>query len=143
MRAEPPVVDRGEPTRRVGLAGQVLAHRPAEVAAQRFDGAQGGAHNDERRRVVMAFRYGRGVQVRRLLDEPIIAAGHADTIRAINEAGLSHYVAKPWEPDDLLGVARGELTGYVIDHGLDPLAYLQVLDAPRLLEAYSQSARPD
>ena len=70
-------------------------------------------------------------------------AGHGDTIRAINEAGLSHYIAKPWDPDELVAVSRDQLTSYVIDAGLDPLAYLQALDAPRLLDAYSQVTRPD
>ena len=61
-------------------------------------------------------------------------AGHEDTIRAINQADLNHYIAKPWEPEQLIGVVRDELTTYVIDQGLDPLPYLAVLDGQRLLE---------
>lgn len=70
-------------------------------------------------------------------------AGHEDTIRAINDAGLAHYIAKPWNPAELVAVTRQLLTDYVIAAGLDPLAYLQVLDAPRLLDAYSQITRPE
>ncbi len=29
-------------------------------------------------------------------------ADHADTIRAVNDAGLDHYIAKPWNPSDLI-----------------------------------------
>ena len=64
-------------------------------------------------------------------------AGHADTIRAINDAGLDHYIAKPWERSDLLATAVRQLTDYVLDAGLDPLAYVDVLDGPRLLAAYA------
>ena len=62
-------------------------------------------------------------------------AGHEDTIRAINEGGLDHYVAKPWDPDGLREVVRRLLTDYVLDTGADPLAYVAVLDGPRLLDA--------
>ncbi|MDJ0767372.1 MAG: response regulator [Ilumatobacter sp.] len=70
-------------------------------------------------------------------------AGHQDTIRAINDAGLAHYIAKPWEPDDLRATAIDQLTDYVIDEGLDPLAFVQVLDGPRLLDEYSRASRSD
>lgn len=69
-------------------------------------------------------------------------AGHADTIRAINDAGLDHYLSKPWDPDELRTVARDLLTSYVLDAGLDPLRYVSTLDATRLLEAYGRSGRP-
>ena len=65
-------------------------------------------------------------------------AGHADTIRAINEAGLDHYIAKPWERDDLVEIVVRQLTDYVLDVGLDPLAYVDVLDGPRLLDEYAR-----
>lgn len=65
-------------------------------------------------------------------------ADHADTIRAVNEAGLDHYIAKPWDPAQLLAVTRDALTGAVLDAGLDPLPYVADLDGPRLLEAYAR-----
>jgi two-component system chemotaxis response regulator CheY len=70
-------------------------------------------------------------------------AGHRDTIRAINEAGLDWYFAKPWNPDELVSVVVQQLTNYVIDAGIDPLRYVRVLDGPRLLEQYARHTRPD
>ena len=70
-------------------------------------------------------------------------AGHHDTIRAINEAGLDWYFAKPWDPQELVAVIIQQLTSYVIEAGLDPLRYVSVLDGPRLLEHYAHHTRPD
>ncbi len=70
-------------------------------------------------------------------------AGHDDTIRAINRAGLDRYIAKPWRPDDLRAVAVAQLTDFVLDAGLDPLPYLSVLDAARLLDADVTRGRAD
>jgi two-component system chemotaxis response regulator CheY len=61
-------------------------------------------------------------------------AGHEDTIRAINEADLNHYIAKPWQPDELQRVVRDELTDWVIANEEDVLPYMAVLDGPRLME---------
>ena len=69
-------------------------------------------------------------------------ADQTDTIRAVNEANLDHYIAKPWEPDDLRDVVRFELTEFVLAAGLPPLAYVRHLDGPRLLRAYSEPAPP-
>lgn len=61
-------------------------------------------------------------------------AGHQDTIKAINQAGLSHYLAKPWDPTELVETSKEQLTGYVLGRDdVDPLPYLAILDAPRLL----------
>jgi two-component system chemotaxis response regulator CheY len=65
-------------------------------------------------------------------------AGHDDTIRAINEAGLDYYIAKPWTQDGLHAVVRDQLTGYVLDNVEDVLPYVAVLDGPRLMEGISQ-----
>lgn len=62
-------------------------------------------------------------------------AGHEDTIRAINEAGLDHYIAKPWQREGLQAVVRDQLTDYVLEHVNNVLPYVEVLDGPRLLEA--------
>ena len=61
-------------------------------------------------------------------------AGHDDTVEAINRAGITHYVSKPWKKETLLEVAKAELTDYVIDSGLNPLPFMQYLDAGRLAE---------
>lgn len=65
-------------------------------------------------------------------------AGLEDTIRAINEAGLHHYIAKPWTPENLHAVVRQQLTEYVLSAEADVLPFVAVLDGPRLLEALSQ-----
>lgn len=70
-------------------------------------------------------------------------AGHQDTIRAINEAGLDHYLAKPWDPDELVAVARNLLTDVVIESSLDPLRFVPDLDGPRLLDAYARQGPAD
>lgn len=70
-------------------------------------------------------------------------AGHQDTIRAINEAGLDWYFSKPWDPDELITVVVHQLTDYVIEASLDPLQYVPVLDGPRLLEQYARHAKTD
>ncbi|WP_026459810.1 response regulator [Schaalia suimastitidis] len=68
----------------------------------------------------------------------VLVTGQADqddTIRALNQAGLDHYIAKPWQSEDLVAVVRDQLTSYVIDRGISPLPYLPVLDGVRAMEA--------
>lgn len=67
-------------------------------------------------------------------------AGHEDTIRAVNRADLQHYIAKPWDPDELVSVTVAAVTDYIIAEGIDPLPYVRDLDGPRLLEAYAGRA---
>lgn len=62
-------------------------------------------------------------------------AGHDDTIRALNQGGLHHYISKPWQPDALRAVVREQLTRYVLERQLDPMPYLAILDTARLAEA--------
>ncbi len=62
-------------------------------------------------------------------------AGHADTVRAINEAKIDHYIAKPWEVEELRAVVREQLTTFVIDALEDPLPFVPMLDSPRLMDA--------
>ncbi len=54
-------------------------------------------------------------------------AGLDATVKAVNEAGLSHYIGKPWEADELLRVAREQLSRYVAACKLNPLPYLRHL----------------
>lgn len=65
-------------------------------------------------------------------------AGLEDTIRAVNQAGLHHYIAKPWQPAELGAVVRAQLTEYVLAVEDDLLSYISVLDGARLLEAIAQ-----
>jgi CheY-like chemotaxis protein len=60
-------------------------------------------------------------------------AGQQDTIRAVNEADLDHYVAKPWRAEQLLALVTEQLTDYVLATGIDPLPHLRALDAARVL----------
>lgn len=67
----------------------------------------------------------------------VLVTGQADqddTIRAVNEAGLDHYIAKPWSPAELIAVVKNQLTDYVIEQGLDPLPHLRILDAVRAMD---------
>lgn len=65
-------------------------------------------------------------------------AGQPDTIRAVNEAGLDHYFAKPWTREDLVPVVRTLLTDFVLSRDEDLRPYVATLDGPRILEAMSR-----
>ena len=67
----------------------------------------------------------------------VLVTGQAqlrDTVRAVNEANLDHYIAKPWDVNELHQVVRTMLTDYVEDMDIDPLPYLDVLDTARAME---------
>jgi response regulator RpfG family c-di-GMP phosphodiesterase len=67
----------------------------------------------------------------------VLVTGQADqddTIRAVNRAGLDRYIAKPWDPDELVAVTRDELTEFVLLRRIDPLPHLRALDATRAME---------
>jgi len=59
-------------------------------------------------------------------------AGLEATVKAVNEAELSHYIAKPWENREVLQVAKDQLTHYIRERDLNPMPYLQHLN-PELL----------
>lgn len=61
-------------------------------------------------------------------------ADQQDTIRAVNQAGLDYYIAKPWDPEELRSVVRTTLTDYVDRAGLDPLPHLAALDGVRAMD---------
>jgi len=66
----------------------------------------------------------------------VLVTGQADlddTVRAVNRAELAHYVAKPWDPDDLVAVTRHQLTLFVLETGLDPLPHLRALETETVL----------
>lgn len=67
-------------------------------------------------------------------------ADQQDTIRAINEAKLDHYIAKPWEPENLCNVVKALLTEYVIDEDVDPLPYMEILDQAAIHDAIRQGS---
>lgn len=62
-------------------------------------------------------------------------AGLEDTVKAVNEAGLHHYIAKPWNREDLEQVVRRQLTEYVLRTKSDLMPYMSSLESERLAEA--------
>ena len=62
-------------------------------------------------------------------------AGLQETVRAVNEADLKHYIAKPWDKEELVNIVKELLTNYVLDHVNDVLPYMKVLDGGRIAEA--------
>lgn len=59
-------------------------------------------------------------------------AGLEATIKAINEAGLQHYVSKPWDAAELVRIAKNQLTEYILSEGINPNPYMPALDHVRL-----------
>ncbi len=59
-------------------------------------------------------------------------AGLDATVKAVNHAGLAHYIAKPWDRDELVAVARKELGEFLIARDINPLPFLAHLDAAQL-----------
>jgi CheY-like chemotaxis protein len=66
-------------------------------------------------------------------------AGLQDTVKAVNHGHLDFYLAKPWTKDALVEAAKGLLTGFVKDNGVNPLPYMNLLDA----EVLSDMVRSD
>lgn len=61
-------------------------------------------------------------------------AGLEETVKAVNEADLKHYIAKPWEKSKLIKITRNLLTDFVIRETKDPLPYMQILDTEKIAE---------
>ncbi|MBW7875934.1 MAG: response regulator [Candidatus Cloacimonetes bacterium] len=59
-------------------------------------------------------------------------ATHEDTIRAINQARVSHYIAKPWDSVYLKKTVRSLLTEWIIESGLDHQNYPDLIDPETL-----------
>jgi len=66
-------------------------------------------------------------------------AGLEDTVKAVNEAHLHHYISKPWNPEDLNEVVKTQLTDYVLDNAEDLKPYVAVLDGARLMEEIAKT----
>jgi len=66
-------------------------------------------------------------------------AGLQETVRAVNEADLKHYIAKPWQKEELLNIVTELLTDYVIENTENPLSYMQVLDGERIADHIRKS----
>ncbi|WP_047042600.1 response regulator [Vibrio mexicanus] len=55
-------------------------------------------------------------------------ATHADTINAINTAGIDRYFEKPWQASTLVECIRTLVTEFIFDQGLDYTDYQIELD---------------
>lgn len=62
-------------------------------------------------------------------------AGLEDTIEAVNNAKLNRYIAKPWNPRELVEVVKDELTQYVIQEEKELLRFSSLLDQEKIQEA--------
>ncbi|MEM7627172.1 MAG: response regulator [Planctomycetota bacterium] len=70
-------------------------------------------------------------------------ATHDDTIRAINEAAVDRYIAKPWHADQLLDVVGRLITGYVLEVYPDSYQqFLPVLNRDVMVERMQQGPGP-
>ena len=67
-------------------------------------------------------------------------AGLEDTVRAVNEAKLHHYISKPWKPEELTEVVKTQLTNFVIENTDDLMPYVAVLDGTRLMTEIAKNA---
>lgn len=63
-----------------------------------------------------------------------------DTIRAVNQAGLDHYIAKPWDKADLLKTVIKHLTDYILEYDEQPYAYADILDSERIFASIHQNS---
>jgi two-component system chemotaxis response regulator CheY len=70
-------------------------------------------------------------------------AGLEATVKAVNEADLAHYIAKPWDTNELVEVAKEQMTRYVIERDLNPYPYLKYLDADLLGDQLRRHAASD
>jgi response regulator RpfG family c-di-GMP phosphodiesterase len=61
-------------------------------------------------------------------------AGLDETVRAVNEADLKHYIAKPWEKRELVKTVRTLLTDFVIENAENPMDYMSILDSGRIAD---------
>jgi len=61
-------------------------------------------------------------------------AGLDETVRAVNEADLKHYIAKPWKKKELVDITRKLLTDYVLEYRENPMVFMQVLDSERIAD---------
>jgi len=69
-------------------------------------------------------------------------AGLKETVRAVNEADLKHYISKPWQKEELVDIVRELLTDYVLRNVKNPLPFMQVLDSERIAEFIRKGGGP-
>ena len=83
----------------------------------------------------VALRVVAGVDPRTSDSRKILLTGEAeqaDTIRAVNDGGLDHYIGKPWDPAVLRETVRKQLTDFVLTTGTAPDEHLPALQRERV-----------
>ncbi len=55
-------------------------------------------------------------------------ASHNDMVAAINDAHIDHCIETPWQPEELLGIAKRLLTRYVVEAGMAYRPLSPILD---------------
>ncbi len=55
-------------------------------------------------------------------------ASHNDMVAAVNDAHIDYCVETPWQPEELLAIAKRLLTRYVVDAGMEYRPLLPILD---------------
>ncbi len=76
-------------------------------------------------------------QVKKLLLTGL--ATHEDTIKAINEAHIDHYIEKPWSLKNFQHTVRILLTEYICDSGLEYEDYIEIIDQETLYRELRES----
>lgn len=114
--------DARQAVEEVLAAGNELA---MVIADHRLPGTQGTEY------LIELHQHPRTAKARKILLTG--QASHHDTIRAINQADLHHYLSKPWTRQDLHRVVREQLTDFVMENVEDVLPFVSTLDGPRLL----------
>jgi len=70
-------------------------------------------------------------------------ATHEDTIRAINEAAINRYIAKPWHSADLLNIVSRLVTEFVLEvYPDDYQRFMPVLNQEVMLDRMQQGFGP-
>ena len=61
-------------------------------------------------------------------------ASHSDTINAINNASIDHYVTKPWNVSELHNVIKKMITHWILDNDLNHQDYEGLIDTEILFK---------
>lgn len=66
-------------------------------------------------------------------------ATHQDTIEAINQANLDHYIEKPWKKDRLYEIIKIQITKYILHKGIDYQKFVPITDQKTLYDSLRKS----
>lgn len=65
-------------------------------------------------------------------------AGLEDTVKAVNNASLNYYIAKPWKGEELRSAIMSQLTAFMIENDDNLLSWTAILDSEAILNAMAQ-----